>query len=139
MGEVDYAQMRGRLAKKYIERNPGLFFRNSLKRLYFFWISVPHPSDQAWYIEAVRVANFAFASIAGLFGLVLALKRHKPAAWLFAWAFLLIPLIYYFVTVHARFRSPLEPLIAILSVYLFQSAEKRWPGWIHRDRTVDAA
>jgi 4-amino-4-deoxy-L-arabinose transferase-like glycosyltransferase len=139
MGEVDYAQMRGRLAKKYIERNPGLFFRNSLKRLYFFWISVPHPSDQAWYIEAVRAANFAFASIAGLFGLVLALKRHKPAAWLFAWAFLLIPLIYYFVTVHARFRSPLEPLIAILSVYLFQSAEKRWPGWIHRDRTVDAA
>jgi hypothetical protein len=84
------------------------------------------------------VANFSFASIAGLFGLALALKRRIPAAWLFAWAFLLIPAIYYFVTVHARFRNPLEPLIAILAVYLFQSAEKRWPRWIHRDRTVDA-
>jgi 4-amino-4-deoxy-L-arabinose transferase-like glycosyltransferase len=132
LGEVDYAQMRGRLAKKYIESHPGLFVRNSIKRLYFFWISVPHPTGDAWYIEPVRVANFAFASIAGLFGLALALKRHKPAAWLFAWAFLLIPLIYYFVTVHARFRNPLEPLIAILAVYLFQSAEKRWPRWIHR-------
>ena len=132
LGEVDYAQMRGRLAKKYIEHDPGLFLRNSLKRLYFFWISVPHPSNNAWYIEAVRVANFAFASIAGLFGLALALKRRKPAAWLFAWAFLLVPLIYYFVTVHARFRDPLEPLIAILAVYLFQSAEKGWPRWIHR-------
>jgi hypothetical protein len=29
---------------------------------------------------------------------------------------------YYLVTVHARFRHPLEPLIAILGVYLFQSA-----------------
>ena len=132
MGEVDYAQMRGKLAKKYIESDPGLFLRNSIKRLYFFWVSVPHPTGDKWYIEPVRVANFAFASIAGLFGLALALKRHKPAAWLFAWAFLLIPLIYYFVTVHARFRNPLEPLIAILAVYLFQSAEKRWPRWIQR-------
>lgn len=132
MGEVDYAQMRGRLAKKYIESDPGLFLRNSIKRLYFFWISVPHPTGDKWYIEPVRVANFAFASIAGLFGMALALKRRKPAAWLFAWAFLLIPLIYYFVTVHARFRNPLEPLIAILAVYLFQSAEKRLPHWIRR-------
>ncbi|MHB1795308.1 MAG: ArnT family glycosyltransferase [Acidobacteriaceae bacterium] len=133
MGEVAYAQMRGRLAWNYIEGDPGLFLRNSLKRLYFFWISVPHPTGGKWYIEPFRVANFAFASIAGLFGLALALKRRKPAAWLFAWAFLLVPLIYYFVTVHARFRDPLEPLIAILAVYLFQSAEKRWPQWLsHR-------
>jgi hypothetical protein len=48
-----------------------------------------------------------------------------PAAWLFAWAFLLLPLTYYFVTAAARFRHPLEPLITIFSVYLFQSARPR--------------
>ena len=138
MGEVAYAQMRGRLAWKYVEGDPSLFLRNFLKRLYFFWISVPHPTGDKWYIEPFRVANFAVASIAGLFGLALALKRRKPAVWLFAWAFLLVPPIYYFVTVHARFRDPLEPLIAILAVYLFQSAERRWPQWLHTDRTVDA-
>jgi hypothetical protein len=44
---------------------------------------------------------------------------------LFALCFLLVPLPYYLVTVQARFRHPLEPLIAILGVYLFRSAEKR--------------
>ena len=83
--------MRGREAEAFIASDPGLFLRNTVKRIYFFWISVPHPSDHAWYIEAGRVANFAFASIAGLLGLALALKRRVPAAWLFAWAFLLVP------------------------------------------------
>ena len=124
MGEVAYARMRGRKTEAFIASDPALFLRNTLKRVYFFWISVPHSSDKAWYVEAIRVANFAFASIAGLMGLGLGLKRRIPGAWLFAWAFLLTPLVYYFVTVHARFRDPLEPLIAILAVYLFQSAEK---------------
>ncbi|MHB8303040.1 MAG: hypothetical protein ACYDC6_09420 [Acidobacteriaceae bacterium] len=125
MGEVAYAQMRGRLAWQFVASDPALFLRNTIKRVYFFWVSVPHPADDAWYVEVGRVANFSFVSVAGLLGLALALKRHKPAAGLFAWAFVLIPLIYYFVTVHARFRNPLEPMIAILGVYLFQSAEKR--------------
>jgi hypothetical protein len=35
--------------------------------------------------------------------------------------------------VAARFRHPLEPLIAIFSVYLFQSAEKSWKiRWFSR-------
>lgn len=125
MGEVAYAQMRGRAAWRFVASDPGLFVRNTLKRIYFFWISVPHPTGKHWYTEAGRVLNYAFASIAGLLGLFLALQRRVPGAWLFAWAFLLTPLVYYFVTVHARFRDPIEPLIAILAVYLFQSAEKR--------------
>lgn len=124
MGEVAYAQMRGRIAWKIVQHDPGLFVRNTIKRIYFFWISVPHPANDAWYVEVGRVANFSFVSVAGLLGLALAIRRHKPAAWLFAWAFLLLPLIYYFVTVHARFRNPLEPLITVLGVYLFQSAER---------------
>ena len=39
-------------------------------------------------------------------------------------AFVLLPLTYYFITVEARFRHPLEPLIVIFSVYLFQSARR---------------
>lgn len=128
MGEVAYARMRGRAAWSYVESDPWRFVRDSIKRFYFFWISVPHPSGKHWYVEAGRVFNFAFASIAGLLGLALALKRRVPAAWLFFWAFVLVPLVYYFVTVDARFRSPIEPIIAILTVYLFQSADRtrRW-------------
>jgi hypothetical protein len=49
-----------------------------------------------------------------------------PAAGLFAWAFLLLPLTYYFVTAQARFRHPLEPLIWVLGVWLFENARLQW-------------
>ena len=55
---------------------------------------------------------------------LLALKQRIPGAVLFAWAFALLPLTYYFITVQARFRHPLEPVICVLSVYLFQSADR---------------
>jgi hypothetical protein len=125
MGEPAYSAMRGELARETIRANPALYVKNTLKRIYFFWASVP--SDQPFRAEFPRTLSYAFLSLAGLFGLALALHRHAPAAWLFALAFLLLPLPYYFVTVHARFRHPIEPLIAVLGVYLFQSATPRRP------------
>jgi hypothetical protein len=118
-------RQRGDLAKAYILAHPGHFAALSLKRLYFFWASVPHPSDKHWFLNFVRQVDFCVPSITGLLGLALSLRRRVPAAGLFAWAFALLPLTYYFVTVEARFRHPLEPLIVILSVYLFQSAARR--------------
>jgi hypothetical protein len=127
MGEVRYVAMRGAAAKAYIAADPAHFAADVARRIYFFWAGVPHPSDEAWYNEAGRTVNFAFISLAGLFGLAFALTRRVPAAGLFAWAFLLLPIPYYLVTVHARFRHPLEPLICILGVYLFQSAKRTAP------------
>ncbi len=126
MGEVAYVRLRGEKAKSIIREDWPRFFLLSAKRVYFFWFSVPHPEDDAAYVEYGRNLNYQFTSIAGLLGLLLALRRRVPAAGLFAWCFVLLPLLYYFVTVHARFRHPFEPLIAILGVFLFQSAEKSW-------------
>ena len=123
MGEIAYSQMRGALAFQAIRKNPNLFLRNTLRRVFFFWAGTPHPVSRTEWAEYSRNLNFIFGSVCGLLGLALALYRRAPAAWLFAWAFLLIPLVYYAVAAHARFRHPLEPLIVILGVYLFQSAE----------------
>ncbi len=123
MGEVRYAEMRGKLAQQTIRADRGRFVVNSLKRVCLFWAGVP--SDAKWQLEVPRLINFGFISLAGLLGLALALRNRIPAAWLLAWAFLLLPLPYYLVTVHARFRHPLEPLITVLGVYLFQSATPR--------------
>ncbi len=125
LGEVAYVHRRGQLAAATIAHDPGLFLRNTLKRIYFFWVSVPHPVDKVWYTDFFRVLDFSFLSLAGLLGLALALRRGRPGAGLLAWAFLLLPLPYYFVTVHARFRHPLEPLITLFAVFLFQSAQLR--------------
>jgi hypothetical protein len=124
LGEIAYSQQQGEIAKAKIRAHPYLFARNALRRVYFFWISVPHPTDAGVSVEAIRRINFSFTSFAGLLGLALALRRHVPGAWLFFWAFAIIPFIYYFVTVQARFRHPLEPIICVLSVYLFQSADR---------------
>ncbi len=122
LGEVNYARLRGDRAKELIRANWPRFFKLSATRFYYFWFSVPHPADDSPLVEYGRNLNYQFTSIAGLLGLALALRRRVPAAGLFAACFLLLPLLYYFVTVHARFRHPFEPLIAILGVYLFQSA-----------------
>lgn len=133
MGEIAYAKMRGAMAKRVIQADPARFAVLCLRRFYYFWFSVPHPGDEGFVNEYGRNLNFQFTSIVGLLGLRLALRRQVPGAWLFFWAFLLLPVTYYFVTVHARFRHPLEPLIAILGVYLFQSAEKSWEvRWFRR-------
>lgn len=124
MGEVDYAKQRGELAKTIIRQDPQRFVRNTLRRIYFFWAGTPHP-DASLLVEGGRNLNFCFGSVVGVLGLGLALKRKIPAATLFAFAFLLLPLVYYVVTVHARFRHPLEPLIVILGVHLFQAATSK--------------
>lgn len=125
LGEIRYVRLQDARAKRYIAAHPGHYALISLKRFYFFWMSVPHPVNRSALNEFFRELNYCFWSVTGVLGLLLSLKRRVPAAGLFAWAFILLPLTYYFITVNARFRHPLEPLIAIFTVYLFQSAESR--------------
>jgi hypothetical protein len=125
MGEAVYVRREGEFAKQEIQAHKLRFVEYSLKRFYFFWVSVPKPPEKGVFIEAVREANYFFLNLAALLGLALALKRRIPGAVLFAWAFALVPLTYYIITVQARFRHPLEPIMTILAVYLFQSATKR--------------
>jgi 4-amino-4-deoxy-L-arabinose transferase-like glycosyltransferase len=125
LGEVLYVKEQGAKAKAYLATHHKHYLVISLKRFYFYWVSVPHPIERSAFLEFGRELSFCFLSITGSLGLALSLKNRVPAAGLFAWTFVLLPITYYFVTVAARFRHPLEPLIAIFSVYLFQSAQSR--------------
>jgi len=133
LGEQRYVKQQGALATAWISAHPGRFLELSVKRFYLFWVSVPHPETSA-FNEFFRELNYCLFSITGILGLALSLKRRVPAAGLFAWAFALAPLTYYLVTANARFRHPLEPLIAIFTVYLFQSAEPR----LRRKKTLES-
>jgi hypothetical protein len=139
MGEVAFSRQQGQLAKARIRMHPDLFVKTALRRVYFFWISVPHPTDAGIAVEATRRINFCFFSFTGIFGLALALRRGIPAAWLFFWAFAICPFVYYFVTVQARFRHPLEPIICILTVYLFQTADRTRAWSWSRSKSLEKA
>jgi hypothetical protein len=138
MGEVPFGRMRQREAMERIRARPGVFARRAVDRFFFYWDDTPHFTDRL-AAEYFRRAQYGFVSLCGLMGLALML-RHQPngqrtpagdpgrrveGAGLFALCFLLVPIPYYLVTVQARFRYPLEPLIAILGVYLFRSVQKR--------------
>lgn len=125
LGELPYSSHQGDLATAWIRSHPARFAEISLKRFYFFWSTVPHPAARHESLIFIRDINYCVPNILAFLGLALSLKRRTPAASLFLWAFILLPLTYYFVTVEARFRHPLEPLIVILSVFLFQSAQPR--------------
>jgi hypothetical protein len=124
MGEIRYAQVRGEEAKERFRTRKLKFARWTLDRFLFFWDGTPHPPDRHAAQEYLRELSYAFLSLCGLLGLGLMLRRRVDGAGLFALAFALVPLPYYLLTVQARFRHPIEPLIAVLGVYLFRSAEE---------------
>jgi hypothetical protein len=125
LGELAYTREQGAQAKAVIRAHPGIWASHILRRAYFFWASVPHPTENGWkgvLNETLRELNYAFVSLAGLLGLALALRNRVFGAWLFFWALWTVPLLYYAITVQARFRHPLEPILCVLAVYLFRSA-----------------
>ena len=139
MGEIAFVKMRGDEAKARIAARPGRTARWTLDRFLFFWDGTPHPANGHLVNEYLRQLSYCFLSLCGLLGLALmfhpngqrmpagdpGLRRRVEGAGLFALIFLLLPLPYYLVTVQPRFRHPMEPLIAVLAVYLFRSTEKK--------------
>jgi hypothetical protein len=125
VGELQFAKARGALAEERIRERPARTAKWTLDRFLFFWDGTPHPVERHPSQEYLRQLSYCFLSVCGLLGLALMLRRRVEAAGLFAAIFVLLPLPYYLVTVQPRFRHPLEPLIAVLAVYLFRSTERR--------------
>jgi hypothetical protein len=125
MGEIAFATMRGEQAKERIRERPWRTAKWTLDRFLFFWDGTPHPANGHLANEYLRQLSYCFLSVCGLLGLGLMLRRRIEGAGLFALIFVLLPLPYYLVTVQPRFRHPMEPLIAVLAVYLFRSTEKK--------------
>ena len=124
MGEIAFVKMRGDEAKARIRGSAGRTAKWTLDRFLFFWDGTPHPANGHLANEYLRQLSYCFLSVCGLLGLGLMLRRRVEGAGLFAVIFVLLPLPYYLVTVQPRFRHPMEPLIAVLAVFLFRSAEK---------------
>lgn len=132
LGEVGFVADRGAQADQWIRTHHTRYMELNAKRAYMFWFNVPHPLETGFnnaVTEYVRDISFQFISLAGWFGLFLALRRRILFSGVALAAFAFFPITYYLVTVQARFRHPLEPFICIFGVFLFQSAE---PGTFGR-------
>ena len=99
------------------------FLGVSFKKFVYYWAGVPKLSN--FPPPEVKNALFLASSILCFWGLLRALRKRKPGAWLFFWLLLCYPLVYYVVFPHARYRHPIDPEIGILAVFLINEAEKK--------------
>jgi 4-amino-4-deoxy-L-arabinose transferase-like glycosyltransferase len=124
LGELAYAESCKQQAFDWVHANPGRFAVISLKRFFYYWNGVPRETSSTAPVD-FRTSAFLATSVLAIWGLVLALRQKRPAAWLFAGLIVLYPLTYYFVYPHARYRHPIEPELTILIVFLLSEANWR--------------
>jgi Dolichyl-phosphate-mannose-protein mannosyltransferase len=126
MGELPYIAMRKRQALDYINADYARFLGLCVKRFIYYWAGSPRPG-QTWWLAQAKNSLFLASSVFAFWGLVRALRQHRPGAKLFFWLVFLYPAIYYVVFPSQRYRHPIEPEMAILAVYLLTEAGSR-PG-----------
>lgn len=119
LGEIEYVATRKREALDFIRADYARFAWISFKRFVYYWAGRPRESTSAALIDN---SAFLASSVLAIWGLILALRKRRPGAWLFFWLVLCYPAIYYFVFPHARYRHPIEPELAILIAYVISAA-----------------
>jgi 4-amino-4-deoxy-L-arabinose transferase-like glycosyltransferase len=124
MGELPYIAMRKRQAIAYIKADYSRFAVLCLKRFVCFWAGPPKATEPEW-LGPAKNSLFLASSLLMFWGLVCALRLRKPGAWLMFWLVLLYPAVYYAVYSILRYRHPIEPLIAILCVFIVTEAGKK--------------
>jgi 4-amino-4-deoxy-L-arabinose transferase-like glycosyltransferase len=124
MDELAYVAMRRQQALDYIEADYARFGWLCSKRLIYFWAGPPRLA-QTWWLAEVKNSLFLASSVLMFWGLGRALRQKRPGAWLLFWMILLYPAIYYVVFPNQRYRHPIEPVMAILGVYLLTEAGRK--------------
>lgn len=76
-------------------------------------------------LQQARTSLFLATSLLAFGGLVLAIRNHVHAAFLFGSVLAFYPLVYYVSFPLPRYRHPIEPMMLILAVYLFSQAHPR--------------
>ncbi|GAC1655108.1 MAG: hypothetical protein NVS9B15_15870 [Acidobacteriaceae bacterium] len=124
LGEVRYVQRARAIALHEIAADPAHFRHAILNRILYFWYDTPVIDRKFPHLSLVRNDLFFLSSELAFLGAALMLWRRHRGAFLFATLLIAAPLVYYLTFPHPRYRAPLEPEMVVLSVYLFQSAEK---------------
>jgi 4-amino-4-deoxy-L-arabinose transferase-like glycosyltransferase len=124
LGELEYINARKQEATQYIREDYSRFAWLCGKRFLYFWAGPPKPRQALW-LTALKNSLYLASSVLALWGLIRALQRHKPGAWLFFWLVLCFPAIYYVVFTMPRYRHPMEPELAILCVFAIVGAARQ--------------
>jgi 4-amino-4-deoxy-L-arabinose transferase-like glycosyltransferase len=121
LGEIAYVAARKREAIAFIRADYAHCIDLCVKRFVYFWAGPPRTGNPGFMANSLYFAS----SVLAICGLVVALRKHRPAAWLFFWLMLLYPLGYYIAFVLPRYRHPIEPELLILIMYVISGANPK--------------
>jgi hypothetical protein len=99
VGEVPFYRAKLREAVDWISTHRRAFLGLTLRRIRLFWFP---RAERRWESALVWVITAL-----SLPGLILLAKKNQFAAWVIATAWILFPLIYYFVPFEPRYRYPI--------------------------------
>jgi 4-amino-4-deoxy-L-arabinose transferase-like glycosyltransferase len=135
LGELKFVEEHRRAAMVFIREYPGEFASLCWTRFLAFWdgTSLNYAYDTApWTLR-----QFAAFSVLAAGGLLLALARRRPGAWLLAWI-VLYPAPYYITYPQARYRHPVEPVMLLLAAFFVGDVFARVQSWITHSRRRSA-
>jgi hypothetical protein len=120
-GEPNYNREKQREAIAFIKAHPRTFLKNSFDRFVDNWagtydshvdgwIHTLHLSSaDVWFCSAFSVVSFA--------GMILALRANWLDSLPLALCLLLFPIPYYLTHTELRYRHPIDPFMALFTVY----------------------
>jgi 4-amino-4-deoxy-L-arabinose transferase-like glycosyltransferase len=136
LGEIEYMREKQYEAIAFMRAQPGATLHLIARRVAQYWFAVSDRPRFDWstaprYVRHLVFPNLLMILFAWL-GAVMALRARRPGAMLFVFALLVFPLPYYVTHALVRYRFPLDPILAILSVYVVLSAlpwTERWDAF----------
>jgi 4-amino-4-deoxy-L-arabinose transferase-like glycosyltransferase len=129
-GELRFMGQKKIEFDRFLREHSDDFAWFSLQRAAYFWIAPPSFTNFKGYDLGIsRHMNFFLGAAFAFSGLWLALRNRVRGGFLLACCMLVYPLPYYMVNPFPRYKHPIEPVMALLVVYLMIEAGKVQIHW----------
>jgi hypothetical protein len=119
MGETQYMNLQMKAAIDWIRSHPSGFLKLTGQHIWYFWIPKLPP---------FRGAIAALCGILGLIGLLISWRYGWSVRIALTAALVAYPALYYFVQSIARYRQPVQPLIALSAAFALEPLWRYFPG-----------
>jgi len=130
MTEVAYMEEKQSAALAFMRTHPADAARFFFRRFAHNWLGVWDPPEDTWrfmpsFMKLTLIWNclFSLLSFAGAF---FAYRARSKVALPFASVMLMFPVIYYLTNTSGRYRYPMDPVMAILSVFAIAYPLAQW-------------
>ena len=120
-GEPNYNRFKEKQAIAYIRSHPRIFLKNTFDRILDNWAATFDSRVDPWipmlHLTKADIWFCSLFSVLSFAGMILALRAHFLDSLPLAMCLLVFPIPYYITHTGLRYRHPIDPFMAILTMY----------------------